>query len=192
MPRPNPDFDAAQHRKLYIEQDPSRLKSEVTAVLTAPHWQSWRQAMNGAIQGRRPSITPAKGDIRLLAKDARVHGQTLRYESQPNKNVLGFWTNLDDWAQWQFDVPAAGDYEIEVQQGCGPGSGGAEVVIEIAGQTLHFTVQETGHFQHMILRTVGTVKLQAGASTLAIKPRSKPARAVMDLRRIVLRPVAGT
>lgn len=189
MPTPNPDFDAALHRKLYVEHDPSRLIPESTAALTAPHWQSWRQAMNAAIQGRRPSITPAKGDIRLLAKDARVHGQKLRYEPQPNKNVLGYWTNVEDWADWQFDVPTAGDYELEVQQGCGPDNGGAEVAIEVAGQTLTFTVQETGHFQHMIQRTIGSVKLPAGASTLAVKPRTRPGKAVMDLRRIVLRPL---
>jgi arylsulfatase A len=189
MPRPNPEFDAVLHRKLYIDQDPSRLTAESTAALTQPHWQSWRQAMNAAIQGRRPSITPARGDIRLLAKEARVHGQMLRYEQQPNKNVLGYWTHVDDWADWQFEISSAGQYEVEIQQGCGPGSGGAEVAIEVAGQTLAFTVLETGHFQHMIQRTIGSVKLPAGASTLAVKPRSKPGRAVMDLRRVVLRPV---
>jgi hypothetical protein len=189
MPTANPGFDAAMHRRLYIEQDPSRLQAEATAALTLPHWQAWRQAMNAAIQGRRAGITPAKGDIRLLAKDARVHGQTLRYEPPPNKNVLGYWTNVDDWADWQFDVPAAGEYEVEVQQGCGPGNGGTEVAIEVAGQSLTFTVQETGHFQQMIQRTLGSVKLPAGSATLSVKPRSKPARAVMDLRRVVLRPM---
>jgi arylsulfatase A-like enzyme len=188
MLTPNPQFDAALHRRLYIEQDPSRLKAESTAAATEPQWQEWRKAMNAAVQGRRPIVTPAKGDIRLLAKDARVHGQTLRYEPQPNKNVLGYWTSADDWADWQFDVPAAGEYEVEVQQGCGPGNGGAEVAVEVAGQTHTFTVQETGHFQHMILRTIGSVKLPAGTATLAVKPRTKPGKAVMDLRRVVLRP----
>jgi hypothetical protein len=41
----------------------------------------------------------------------------------------------------------------------------------------------------MILRTIGTVELPAGRSTLAVKPQSKPGPAVMDLRRVVLRPV---
>jgi arylsulfatase A-like enzyme len=189
MPAPNPAFDAAQHRRLYIEQDPSRLVAESTAALTFPHWQSWRQAMNAAIQGRRPSITPAKGDIRLLAKDARVHGQTLRYEPQPHKNVLGYWTNAEDWADWQFEVSAAGEYEVEIQQGCGPGNGGAEVAVEVADQRLVCTIQETGHFQLMIQRTIGSVNLSAGAATLSVKPLSKPGKAVMDLRRVVLRPL---
>jgi hypothetical protein len=40
----------------------------------------------------------------------------------------------------------------------------------------------------MISRTIGEVKLEAGKQTLAVKPQSKPGAAVMDLRRVVLRP----
>jgi hypothetical protein len=188
MPTPNPDFDAALHRRLYVVQDPSKLVAESTAAATAPQWKEWRAAMNAATRGRKPTVTPAAGDIRLYAKDARIHAKAMRYEPEPHKNVLGYWTNADDWAEWDFDVAEAGAYEIEVQQGCGKGSGGAEVAVEVAGQTLTFTVQETGHFQHMILRIIGKVQLPAGKHTLAVKPQSKPGVAVMDLRRVVLRP----
>jgi hypothetical protein len=82
----------------------------------------------------------------------------------------------------------AGAYEVEIQQGCGEGSGGAEVAVEVVGRTLSFTVQETGHFQQMIARTIGQVELAAGKQTLAVKPRTKSGIAVMDLRRVVLRP----
>lgn len=190
MPRPNSDFDSALHHRLYIEQDPSKLVAEATAAATEPHWKQWREAMNGAIKGRKASVTPATGDIRLHAKDARVHAEKMRYEPQPNKNVLGFWTNASDWADWEFDVATAGTYEVEVQQGCGKGSGGAEVSVEIGDRTLKFTVQDTGHFQQMILQTIGQIELEAGKQTLAVKPQTKPGAAVMDLRRVVLRPVA--
>ncbi|MFM7073766.1 MAG: sulfatase-like hydrolase/transferase [Planctomycetota bacterium] len=188
MPTPNPDFDAAAHRALYIDQDPSRLAPAKTAAATEPEWKAWRTAMNDAAKGRKPRVTPAQGDIRLHAKDARVHAETMRYEPQPNKNVLGFWVKQTDWADWEFTVDKPGRYEVEIQQGCGAGSGGAEVAIEVGGQTLMFTVQDTGHFQHMILKVVGTVELPAGRHTLAVKPRTKPGVAVMDVRRVVLRP----
>ena len=188
MPLPNPEFDAALHRRLYVEQDPSQLVAEATAAATEPQWKAWREAMNAAIKGRKPSVTPATGDIRLHAKDARVHAQTMRYEPQLNKNVLGYWMNATDWADWEFEIATAGPYEVEIQQGCGEGSGGAEVTVEIGGQTLTFTVQDTGHFQQMIQRTIGQVQLAAGKHTLAVKPQTKPGVAVMDLRRVVLRP----
>lgn len=189
MPTPNPEFDAAAHRRLYLEQDSSRLVAESTATATEPAWKSWREAMNAAVKGRKPLVTPAKGDIRLHAKDARVHAETMRYEPQPNKNVLGFWVKASDWADWEFDVEKAGRYEVEVQQGAGAGSGGAEVAVEVGGQTLKFVVQDTGHFQNMIQRVIGEVDLAAGKQTLAVKPQTKPGVAVMDLRRVVLRPV---
>ncbi|MCA9107535.1 MAG: sulfatase-like hydrolase/transferase [Planctomycetales bacterium] len=189
MMRPNPNFDEAAHHALYVDPDPSSLIAEATAAATEPLWQEWRAAMNVAVQGRRGIVTPAQGDVRLMASEANVHGERLRYEPESFKNVLGYWTNVDDWAEWDFEVPAAGKYEIEVLQGCGDGSGGAEVAIEINGERLTFVVQETGHFQSMIQRTIGEVELPAGPMNLAVRPQSKPGVAVMDLRRVVLRPL---
>ncbi len=188
MPTPNPEFDADKHRRLYVEQDPSRLTPDATAAATAQNWKAWRKAMNAATKGNRIRVTPATGDIRLHAREARVHGQMLRYEPQPNKNVLGYWTNADDWAEWDFSVEMPGQYEVEIQQGCGNGSGGAQVAVEIGDQALNFEVHETGHFQQMIQIVVGEVELTGGKHTLAVKPKSKSGKAVMDLRRVVLRP----
>lgn len=188
MPAPNPTCDDALYRRLYVEQDSSRLIAKETAAATEPEWTAWRQAMNAVAKGHKPRVTPAGGDIRLLARDARVHAETMRYEREPHKDVLGFWTQADDWADWEFEVSQAGNYEVEIQQGCGAGSGGAEVAVEVGGQRVSFVVQDTGHFQSMILRTIGQVKLSAGRQTLAVRPQSKPGPAVMDLRRVVLRP----
>jgi arylsulfatase A len=188
MPTRNPDFDEALNRRLYVEQDPSRLIPESTAAATEPKWSVWRQAMNLAIKGRTPQVTPAVDDIRLHAKDARIHGKQLRYEPEPHKNVLGYWTEVTDWAEWEFEVPAGGVFEVEIQQGCGADCGGAKVEVLVGGKTLGFTVQETGHFQHMILKTIGEVELAKGKETLAVRPKTRPGVAIMDIRRVVLRP----
>jgi arylsulfatase A-like enzyme len=186
----NPEFDAELHRQIYIDRDSSQAKPGETARETADEWREWRRNMNQATRGQKPIVTPPTGDIRLHAKDARIHGDTLRYEPEPYKNVLGYWTNPGDWADWEFDVPKAGNYEIEIQQGCGDGCGGSEVRVEVGTAAFTFVVQETGHFQKMILRTIGEVELPEGKATLALKPQTKPGPAVMDVRRVVLRPVA--
>ncbi len=187
MPEPNPAYDAARAAELYGQQDNSKLQPATTADATRAAWAAWRTAMNRAAEGAKPRITPGQGDIRLHAKDATVHAGNLRYEPEPWKNTLGYWTKVEDWAEWQFDVPAAGRWEVEVLQGSGVG--GAEVAVETGGKELVFTVQETGHFQQFIQRSIGQVDLPAGRQTLAVKPRTKPGAAVMDLRRVVLRPV---
>ena len=42
----------------------------------------------------------------------------------------------------------------------------------------------------MIVVKMGTMKLKAGSHKLAVKPQSKKGAAVMDIRTIVIRPVA--
>jgi hypothetical protein len=182
---PNPNFDAALHRQLYVDFDPSKIAATPTYEEIAEKTAAWRDAMNAAVKGSKARVTPATGDIRLLAKDARVHGATARYEPQPHKNTIGYWTRVEDWVSWDFDVPTAGRYEVEVQQGCK--EGGSDVAVEVGGTTLKLTVVGTGHFQHFIQKTVGVVDLTAGKQTLAVKPQTKQGAAVMDLRRVVLR-----
>ncbi len=116
-------------------------------------------------------------------------GPTLRYEPDETKNTLGYWTNVHDWASWKIDVRKPGSYEVSVLQGCGKGSGGAEVAVSVADQSLTFVVEDTGHFQNFKWREIGQVKIgAAGEYTLTVKSRSKPGAAVMDLRQIILRP----
>ncbi len=186
MPRENPDFNAALHKELYVDVDSSSLKPAGTAAATEPTWKSWRAAMNKATKGAKPSITPETGIISLPASAATVHGEKLRYEPQSFKNTLGFWVNKDDWAEWTFDVTSAGRYELDVLQGSG--SGGAEVDFSVGEKTFTMKVIETGHFQHFIRRSLGTLELPAGKATLTVKPKSKPGVAVMDLREIRLIP----
>lgn len=188
----NPKFNGAPWRQLYADVDTTRLPAAATAAATAAPLTEWRTLMNDVLPRGKPD-QPAKvengsGAVLLYARHAKIHGTKLRYEPEPHKDTLGFWTQKDDWAEWEFDAPGAGNFEVQLLQGCGTGSGGAEVEVAVAGQTLLFKAEETGHFQRFVPRTLGTVKLdKAGRYTLTIKPRSKPGAAVMDVRRIVLR-----
>src|SRR5262245_47299722 len=92
------------------------------------------------------------GAIQLHASNAVVHGAMLRYEPQTNKNCLGFWTKAEDWADWSFEIKQAGEFEIEVWQGCGKGQGGSDVAVEVGGKRFDFVVEETGHFQIFLPR----------------------------------------
>ena len=188
MPVPNPEFDAAKHKALYIDFDPSTKKGGATAAADGPAWQAWRTAMNAATKGHKPAVTPATGIISLHARTAIVHAEKMHYEELSYKNVLGFWVNPADWAEWTFDVPTAGTFTLDILQGCGKGSGGAEVEFAIGEQKFLTKIVETGHFQQMIRRDLGTVQLPAGKHTLTVKPKTKPGGAVMDLREVRLVP----
>ena len=89
---------------------------------------------------------------------------------------------------------------MEVLQGCGNSSGGAEVLLQLAhpaarqpiGQ-VRFTVKDAGGFQNFKARTVGTIETEkVSPLILRVIPQTKPGAAVMDLRQIVLRPVSDS
>jgi arylsulfatase A-like enzyme len=170
-----------------IDREPQRAE-ELAAKLA-----DWRKAVDAHMPVVNPDFRPdaqdEDGTITLPARTADVHGVMLRYEPLPHKNTLGFWVRQDDWASWDFDVSKPGTFEIEILQGCGPGSGGSQIDFAIGDQTTTATVQETGSFQDFVARRIGTVKLsQAGRHTLSVKPRTKPGAAVMDLRQVRLVP----
>ncbi|MBA4062227.1 MAG: N-acetylgalactosamine 6-sulfate sulfatase (GALNS) [Isosphaera sp.] len=145
----------------------------------------------------RPNPQAKDGTVTMHARTALVTGTQLRFEPLPHKNTLGFWTNKDDLASFDFTLDAGGTFAVEVLQGCGKGSGGAEVdlMVRDPGASdprpgLTFTVKDTGGFQTFEAREVGTLKLEkAGRYTLLVVPKTKPGPAVMDLRQVVLKPV---
>jgi arylsulfatase A-like enzyme len=180
--------DVGEARNL-IEERPAVAKG------LADKLDAWRRAVGARAMRANPDYVPnpqaADGTVILPAKTADVHGVQLRYEPLPHKNTLGFWTRATDWASWEFQLARPGAFTVEVLQGCGKGQGGSEVEVSVAGQSLRFTVEDTGHFQNFKPRRIGTVDLdKPGRYTLSVKPLSRPGVAVMDLRSLTLRPSA--
>lgn len=129
------------------------------------------------------------GSIVLLATNATVHGKTIRYEPQPHKNTIGYWTKAEDWVSWDFKVNRPGQFDVTLTQACGKGSGGSEVAFTIGEQTIKDMVPDTGAFTNWVQRAIGSFTLpNAGAYTISVKPVTKPGLAVMDLRAITLTP----
>jgi hypothetical protein len=155
---------------------------------------AWRQDVGAKMMKLNPDYLPnpqAKdGNILLHARTAEVHGIQLRFEPVPHKNTLGYWTRAEDWASWEFTLSQPGKFTVEVLQGCGKGQGGSEVELSVAGQSLRFTVEDTGGFQNFKSREIGTLTLEkAGRYSLEVKPIRKAGAAVMDLRSVTLKPV---
>ena len=137
--------------------------------------------------GTTPRGAAEPATIELHARDAVVHGQQLRYEPQPHKNTLGYWTNPADWAQWHVPIERPGTYEVHVLQGCGAGQGSSRVRVSLGDQSLTFTVQDTGHFQNFVWRNIGKIEVpKPGRYSLEVRPETLAARAVMDLRQVNL------
>lgn len=136
-----------------------------------------------------PVVQEAGKAIDLDAKHSRVEGVMLRYEPNPKKLCLGFWGNPKDSPVWDFTLATPGRYEVILTQGCGRGAGGSNAEVHLAGEKLPFTVVDTGGYQNWKDLTLGTVEFKkAGPQSLRVKVLKK-ARGIMDIRRIVLKPV---
>jgi hypothetical protein len=133
----------------------------------------------------------ADGSVELSARMATTWSEVMRYERKPEKDCLGFWTDEEDFAEWSFVLPKPGRYEVAVVQGCGEGQGGSEVAVRVGEQELKFEVEETGGFQNWKERVVGVVEVKdAGLQRLVVKPLNKKAKAVLDVQKVLLKPVS--
>ena len=167
-------------------------KPEVVKEL-AKKLADWRTEVGAKMPTPNPKYLPCpqakNGDIPMLGKYADVHGTMLRFEPLPHKNTLGYWVKKEDYATWEFTVTTPGTFTVEVVQGCGKGSGGAEVEVSVGDSKCTFTVEDTGGFQMFKTRDVGKLTItKAGRHTLTVKPLTKPGLAVMDLQKITLKP----
>lgn len=154
----------------------------------------WRKQVNAQPMTQNPDYKPnpqAKdGTITLLGQFGDAHGVMLRFEPLPHKNTFGFWVNKDDFITWEFEVTTPGTFAVELTQGCGKGSGGAEVELSVGDSKTTHTVKDTGGFQAFEKLSAGKLTIEkAGRHTLTVKAKTKPGPAVMDLRQVVLTPV---
>lgn len=155
--------------------------------------EEWRKEVGAKMPKPNPDYTPnppdKDGRIVLPARTGDAHGVQLRFEPLPHKNTFGFWTNKDDYLTWEFTVTQPGTFAVEVLQGCGKGSGGAELELSVGESKLTHTVKDTGGFQAFEAITVGKITVEkAGRQTLTVKAKTKPGVAVMDVRQVTLTP----
>ena len=143
-----------------------------------------------APEGDTPMAKAAMdGSVTLMANQATVYGQKLRYEPKPKKLCIGYWTVPTDYVTWKMEVPATGKYKITMYQGCTEDNAGSLVDVLIGDTKLAFKVKPTGHFQKFEPVEVGALILRKGVYPLEVRPQAKTKLAVMDLQKIVLTPV---
>ena len=196
-----------------IEQN-ADIAKDLQAKLVA-----WRESVGAKLPTPNPNYSPNEqkddGSVMLHSSTADVFGTMLRYEPLPHKDTLGFWVRQEDWASFEFTITKPGRFRLVPHVGCGT-SGGSLVHFEVTPavpsggrkspgsspddnansiasperQLLTLTVPATGGFQKFVPQDLGELTLtKPGRYTLSIKPQKKEGVAVMDVRRVELRPV---
>jgi alpha-L-fucosidase len=146
--------------------------------------------IEGPAEVEPPAVRPsADGVIRLKARDADIHGQTAKYEFSDDRDNVGYWSDAKEWVSWDLKVKKPGTFRVEIVYSCPEEGAGGEYAVEIAGQKLAGTVEDTGDWSMFETKTIGTVKLDApGRQTLTVRPVKIPHGALMNLQAVVLKP----
>ncbi len=134
----------------------------------------------------------ADGSFVLAARDADVHGHSARYEHGDGKDNIGFWTDAGDWVSWTLRCEHTGEYDVSLVLAAPNDSAGAEFSVELGSHKLAGHVPPTGSWTERKSLTLGRIKLDAGDQVLAVRPRTKPGYAVMNLFEVKLSPAAVT
>jgi hypothetical protein len=132
--------------------------------------------------------------IVLKAKDAEIVSEqplpSLTIE-EPNGN-LGYWNFIDEYPQWEVEIPAAGDYMVTLRYAAWSEYAGSSFVLEVGGEVkLESVLEQTsgaedGWFAFKNI-DFGVIALDAGAQTLAMKiTELKGGQAACNLIKITL------
>jgi len=136
-----------------------------------------------------PILQSDDGIVNLSAADADVHGTSIQCESRHGQVILRRWTDAKDWASWDFRVNNPGTFVVEIALACSEKSAGSEYTVAVGNAELTAMVQPTGGWADFVTQKPGTVELaEPGDYTMSVKPKTKPHRAVMNLRAVTLTP----
>ncbi len=130
------------------------------------------------------------GSAVFLASEACLHGNEIKYETGPQRDNLGFWTNPDDWADWAFLVTQPGRFEVTAEVAA---LEPASLEVSVGdGHSSRGQVRATGDYGKFRVAKLGVVEIASpGKATLAVRPVKEGWHPV-NLKAIRLKPVAAS
>jgi alpha-L-fucosidase len=131
-----------------------------------------------------PILQQRDGSISLPAGEARLHGATFQYESGGPLDNIGYWTNPEDWADWEFKLVRPGRFVVSAVIAA-PALTSFE--LSVAGQTFRCAAPVTGDYVTFKPVELGVLEIPAaGNATLAVHP-IKDGWQPMNLKSITLK-----
>jgi hypothetical protein len=168
------------------KQDMADLLAYLTVVRTPPK----------RFVGNTPATVKAmKGEFRLLATNAAIHGGEIAFEGAPFDNI-GMWHGQNDHLVWTVEVGKAGEYDVWLDWSCDNAVQGNAWVLEGGKAAVRGKVTGTGGWSRYRQEKVGTISLSAGTQRLTLRPEGAVRGALLDLRGVYLvapgaKPAAG-
>ncbi|MFV2089438.1 MAG: hypothetical protein ACC642_02170, partial [Pseudomonadales bacterium] len=156
----------------------------------------------------RPFLICHPGSVytQIPARDGVAHGTIRRSSIWPNSSYFLNWTTLEDRITWNVEVPAAGDFEVQILYTCPAADVGSTIELSFNDSKLVGKVteafdpplfaakqnrfsRENGESDVKKFRSLnlGVMHLESGLGELTLRALSIPASQVMDFRLIMLK-----
>jgi alpha-L-fucosidase len=129
------------------------------------------------------------GAFQLAADQATLDGGLKLENKDGGAANIGFWTNMKDSAEWQIHCRQPGNFEVELDMACEPGSAGSEIEVQAGKSAVTGKVASTGSWGKFTKVDLGAIELPQGDAKIVLKAKSKPGEAVANVRAIRLYPV---
>lgn len=159
----------ADGKKLAVENGDDGVA--ISVPMTAPDEISSTIVLKfkGAPEVVTPPISQnSDGSVALPASEAKLHGSMLQYESGGGHDNIGYWTNPDEWVDWDFKVTQPGKFTVMAEIAA-PTATPFEV--SLAGQALRGAAPVTKDYTTFQTVSLGCVEIPAADKfTLAVHP----------------------
>ncbi len=119
--------------------------------------------------------------------------QNARVEKKGDRPFnIGYWTNINDTASWQANLPQKSTYTVHIEYSLAPTCKGSQITLQFTSQnntqSLQLDLKEGKDFLDFKTEQAGQLTLPEGPCTITLIPTKKPGVAVMDLRQIQIKP----
>ena len=125
------------------------------------------------------------GTLRLTAQNGKALGPEIKY--MPEWRAFG-WFTAKDSVEWEVDVPAAGDYKVQLEWSVSDEDAGKEFILIADTDKLTGKVDKSGSWETFKKKEVGNINLAQGKQKIIFKSNTKfNSGAILDLREIELK-----
>jgi alpha-L-fucosidase len=125
-----------------------------------------------------------KGNLKLAADDAELHGEQIGVEDREGQSNIGFWDHSDAWVSWQARFTHPGRFKVSAS--CA-NPADSEIVVEVGGDQVARKLPATGDWAKFSTTDLGEIEItQSGELQIKARPSSPQSWKPINLRWVKL------
>jgi hypothetical protein len=122
--------------------------------------------------------------VHLTAENGKPLGPEIKY--MPEWKAFG-WFTAKDSVEWEADIPAAGEYNVQMEWSVSDEDAGKEFILIADKDQLTGIVDKSGSWETYKTKDVGSINLEQGKQKFIFRSNTKfDEGAILDLRSLKL------